>query len=153
MKLFLVRHGEAEGLEKPDEERVLTSQGMESVARIAAHITERFKKPGHLYVSPLIRAQQTAEHFASRWDIPPETVEWLRPATSASAVLEQLNASDCDNVLIGHLPNLGLILGSLVLGMPAKEVVLPKGGVALLEVKEWDVGKAKLRWLLTSDTI
>jgi phosphohistidine phosphatase len=153
MQLYLIRHGEAEGPEKPEAERALTEEGLETVRKIASHVTSHASAPTHLFISPLKRAQQTAEFFADAWQLSGETADWLLPSTPASIVLEQLAQRNTPAALVGHLPNLGLVLSSLVWGMPAREISIPKGGTALLEVTGWEPGAAKLRWLLSPDTL
>jgi phosphohistidine phosphatase SixA len=71
-----------------------------------------------------------------------------------SLVLQELRKYSEEGIaLVGHLPNLGLLLGSLVWGLPPKEVVIPKGGVGFLNLFSWDPGTAKLKWVLTPDVL
>ena len=80
--------------------------------------------------------------------------DWLLPSASPSQLLQQIAASKADSLaLVGHLPNLGLVLGSLVWGLPAKEVVITRGGVACLTTDAWEIGAARLRWLMTPESI
>ena len=154
MHLYLIRHGACEGAEKPDPERALTSEGITDIKKVAAHVTAVSPQPTCIFASPLKRAIQTAELFQVGWDLPIEKQDWLLPAVSPSEVLEALKSySETDCALIGHLPNLGLLLGTLVWGAPSKEVIIPKGGAAHLIVKSLDPGAAKLRWLITPDSL
>lgn len=154
MHLYLIRHGESEGPEKPDVERELTPKGIADVQKIARHVTSLPPKPKKIFVSPLKRARQTAEFFQNGWDVPLETKEWLLPSANPSEALNALYAfGNTDCALVGHLPNLGLLLGSLVFGIPAKEVVLAKGGIAHLIISDMELGSAKLRWILTPDSV
>lgn len=154
MYLYLIRHGESEGMEKPDAERELTPQGLADVEKIAQHITAQVPRPTKLFSSPLKRAVQTAEFFEKGWNLSVEIQDWLVASAPASQVLDALKQyTDADCALVGHLPNLGLVLGTLVWGPPAKEIVIPKGGVAHLNVEALEPGAAKMRWLLTPETI
>jgi len=154
MNLYLIRHGECEGVEKPDEERALTTEGCKAIEKIAAHVTTLAVPPTKLFVSPLYRAVQTAEFFQKHWDVAIEEKDWLRPSIPPGDVLAALQGyTESDCALVGHLPNLGYVLGCLVWGTSPKEVVIPKGGVAYLTVPTWEAGTAKLRWLLTPDVV
>lgn len=153
MELYLIRHGEAEGPEIPDMERALTPAGRDSIRKMAAHVTTHGSIPTHIFVSPLKRAQQTAAIFADKWQVTPETVDWLQPSTPPSTVLSKLAAVETTVALVGHLPNLGLVLSGLVWGLPAREISIPKAGIAFLEANSWEAGKAKMHWLLSPETL
>lgn len=154
MHLYLIRHGESEEKAIPDEERVLTPAGFQAVRKIARYVTELPDEPTALFSSPLRRAVETARVFSDGWEIPVQTVDWLLPPVEPSRVLEELRKMNYETMaLVGHLPNLGLILGTLVWGLPPKETTLPKGGVALLHVSNYEPGCAKIRWLLTPDLL
>jgi phosphohistidine phosphatase len=153
MLLYLIRHGDSESSAKTDEERALTPEGRESVVQMARHIAQLGAAPAVLLSSPLIRARETAEAFCRAWSMEMRTVDWLLPPLHPSQVLEELRKlRETEIALVGHLPNLGLILGTLIWGLPPKEVVIPKAGVAYLKLTSWDPGTAKLQWLLTPAT-
>ena len=153
MELYLIRHGEAEGPEIPDMERALTAAGREAIRKMAAHVMTHGPTPTHLFVSPLKRAQESAAIFADSWQVTPETVDWLQPSTPPSVVLHKLADIETTVALVGHMPNLGLVLSGLVWGMPPREISIPKGGTAFLEAASWEAGKAKLHWLLSPETL
>lgn len=154
MHLYLIRHGDCEGMEKPDEERALTEAGLQAIERIATYVTALNEPPADIFSSPYRRAIQTAEFFQRGWDRPIEEKEWLLPNVSPANVLDQLaEYAEADCALVGHLPNLGLVLGSLVWGLPPKEIVIPRGGVAHLTLETLEPATAKLRWLLTPESI
>jgi phosphohistidine phosphatase len=153
MILFLIRHGDAEAGAQPDPERCLTPEGREAIVRLARKITGLAEAPSLLLSSPFTRAIQTAEAFRDGWDIPLQIVDWLVPQAEPSKVLSELGRRPEQSVaLVGHLPCLGLLLGTLVWGLPPKEVVLPKGGAACLSLSRWEAGSAKLKWLLSPET-
>ncbi len=153
MHFYLIRHGECEGMEKPDADRQLTSQGINDVRKVAQHMTARVSPPQQVFVSPLRRAQQTAELFDA-WLAPISIQEWLLPTARPTEVLAALQAfegQDC--ALVGHLPNLGLLLGTLVWGTPVKEIVMARGAAAHLILDQFEPGSARLQWLITPDSI
>lgn len=77
LKIWLIRHGESSanaGLWTVNPAEVeLTALGRTQAAQIARHITQ---SPYLLVVSPLLRAQQTAEFILNRW---PETETQIWP--------------------------------------------------------------------------
>jgi phosphohistidine phosphatase len=154
MNLYIIRHGIAEVLARTDAERALTKEGLKEVQKVAREVSERARKPERIFVSPYLRAKQTAEPFSERWKIKAEIAPWLMPGAEVSDVLQSLE--DCPEesfALIGHMPNLGLVLSALVWGLPPREIALPKGSVALLKTKSWKPGEAKLKWLLNPDLL
>lgn len=152
MELYLIRHGECGGEGSGSEGPPLTHEGNEQVRRISSHILELGAGPSALYCSPLLRAIQTAESFSKVWGLQAQCVDWLLPGASPATVLQKLREMQNDSLaLVGHLPNLGLLLGVMVWGLPPKEVLIPRGGVAFLHFNNWDPGTAKLKWLLSPD--
>src|SRR5262245_66455311 len=140
MKLYLIRHGENEE-GKPDELRSLTPQGRETVEKMAMRVTALEAHPSLLFASPLRRAVETAEIFGKKWDLSPQTEEWLKPMIPPSRVIEELQKiHDSSVALVGHLPHLGLLLAVLMWGFPPKEIVIPKGGAAFLETEVLEPG-------------
>ena len=59
MKLWILRHGEAEPHARSDAQRNLTEHGREQVRQAAAHLIGQ--SIDTILVSPYVRAQQTAE--------------------------------------------------------------------------------------------
>lgn len=82
MELLLVRHGQpawsVDGLSRDDPD--LTDVGREQAARLANRL--RGLDADRLLVSPLRRAQQTAEPLADALDLEPVTHPWLAEITA-----------------------------------------------------------------------
>jgi len=153
MNLYLIRHGDAE-TDKPDEERSLTPSGVEAVKKTAQWVTKATESPAILLSSPLKRAQETAGYFAKGWNVGIETVEWLHADVDPSVVIEALKKRREQSIaLVGHLPNLGLLMGVLLCGLPPKEIMLPKGSIAYLTMKTPEPASARLKWLITPEII
>ncbi|MFO1518842.1 MAG: histidine phosphatase family protein [bacterium] len=153
MHLYLIRHGECEDYGKTDADRALTADGAKAVDKMARHVATLPEKPALLFSSPYLRALQTADYFEKTWGLKKQTAPWLVPGSGASEVVEALQSvGEKEAALIGHLPNLGLVLSAFLWGLPPRELVIPRGGVALLKLKSWEAGTAKLEWLLTPDS-
>lgn len=114
MKLWLLRHGEAEAQARSDAQRELTPHGCKEVKQSAEQL------PGHgvskILASPYVRAQQTAqivrEVLANH---PPlETVNWLTPDGDLAEAVDYLDAHADDNLLlVSHQPFIGELAGWL----------------------------------------
>ncbi|MDL1873155.1 phosphohistidine phosphatase SixA [Deltaproteobacteria bacterium PRO3] len=155
MQLWLIRHGECETNAASDEARLLTPRGLEDVAKVAARAAaEASAAPQAMLSSPFRRAQQTAEAFQAQWGLEIETASWLLPLSGVAAALEALRKRPEEGiVLVGHMPNLGLLLAALLWGLPPREAVLPRAAAALLELPAWEPGAAKLKLFIKPEEI
>lgn len=155
MQIYLVRHAIAElreNWDQPDEARPLTKKGRKKMARIARGLFNQQTKLSHLYASPLVRAAQTAEIIAERFQLKPaEQTELLVPEASPELILPFLNQHEEEAALalVGHEPHVSALLAFLLTGETRAHVPFKKGGVALLESnKPVRAGQCVLRWLL-----
>ncbi len=130
MRLFLVRHAEAEPGE-PDELRTLTAYGH----RQAKELGERFAKhgiqPEAVLSSPLLRARQTADGIAAGVGIDAEPHERLAPGATAADIRAAVAGRGETVVVVAHQPDCGQIAAAIS-GGPAPE--FPAGGVRELEL-------------------
>ena len=144
MKLWILRHGEAEPHgTRPDSERALTPHGREEVLRSAA---ELIGQPlSAIYASPFLRAQQTADIVREALGFAPEirTVEWLQPDYSPQSVAEQLVSVDYA-LLVSHNPLVGNLLGYLQHGHVQDPEAVRTAGLAELEGEGPLAGAMKL---------
>ncbi|MFQ6572963.1 phosphohistidine phosphatase SixA [Pseudomonas sp. UM16] len=114
MKLWVLRHGEAEQRARTDAERELTPRGREQVVRSAARLLGT--PPQVILASPYVRAQQTAGlvHEALGFDRPVQTVAWLTPDTDPQKVIAELDTLGLEHVLlVSHQPLVGNLVGLL----------------------------------------
>lgn len=106
MKVWVLRHGEAEGHARTDAERNLTAHGREEVLRSAGHLIGQPVRA--IIASPYVRAQQTAQLVREALGFEPEirTVPWLTPESNPLEVLKHLDNDD-DVLLVSHQPFVG----------------------------------------------
>lgn len=117
MKLWILRHGEAQPQAPSDAERELTAHGRDEVLSSAAHLLG--KSVTRIIASPYIRAQQTAElvHQVLGLQEPILTVSWLTPDIDPKVVLSHLDKYSSEDVLlVSHQPLVGSLVGGLVHG-------------------------------------
>ena len=112
MKLWILRHGEAEGHARTDAERNLTEHGRGEVLRSAAHLIGQ--PISAIIASPYVRAQQTAQLVRDALGFEPQirTVPWLTPDGNPLHVLEKLDTDD-NVLLVSHQPLVGSLISFL----------------------------------------
>lgn len=118
MDVYFLRHGQAEKQADCDENRVLTSQGEETIRRLGAVLRSRQILPTHLYASPYERTVQTAEILNQSLPQPLDltTKKRLRcgaKTTKILALLEKHKKEDCI-ILVGHMPDFAEITQALL---------------------------------------
>lgn len=133
MKLWLLRHGEAEPRARTDAERKLTAAGALEVERAAAHLRDQPLQA--ILASPYQRAQQTAEIVRQALDFsgPVETVPWLIPESDPNDAMLYLDRrTEQSLLLVTHQPFVGAFGGWLVSGH--RDAPLPMATASLAEL-------------------
>ena len=158
MQLLVIRHGIAEdpstvaATGQDDSGPPLSKEGKQMMKGVAAGLRELVEKVDVIGASPLLRAQQTAQIIAKAYnDLPVATVEELLPESDPPALMTWLRQHTARNAvaIVGHQPNLGLVVTWLMSGGKASRVALTKGGTCLLEFSESvSAGNGTLQWLL-----
>lgn len=131
MELILWRHAEAEPGE-PDLGRKLTAKGEKQARRVAEWLHTRLPQTAKIYVSPAMRAQQTAQALAEISHYKLRTLDELAPGASVADVLAVAGWPSAKSaiVIVGHQPTLGHVASELLSGA----------------VQDWPVKKGGLWW-------
>ncbi len=124
MKVFLVRHGDADadipdGL--TDDARALTIKGRHTVAAHFKALGDRVGRPDWVLCSPLVRAVQTATLLTTAigYEGPVRAHRSLLPDGPVGALDTLLEAHEGETlVLVGHQPSMGAMAAHL-LGLQA----------------------------------
>lgn len=132
MKLWVLRHGEAEGHARTDAERNLTEQGRSEVLSSAAHLIGQ--PISAIFASPYVRAQQTAQLVRDALGFEPEirTVPWLTPDGNPLQVLQKLDTDD-NVLLVSHQPLVGSLISLLQHGHQRQPQPMSTASLAELE--------------------
>lgn len=159
MQLLVIRHAIAEEREPHatagghDDDRPLTPFGKRRMRRNAEGLRRAASHIEVLAASPLVRAQQTARIVADEYHLAEvETVEALRPDRHPRELLAWLAKQPPDAMVavVGHDPQVAMLVTWCLAGSEEPSVVFKKGGVALIDFdKKPTAGKGKLHWLLT----
>ncbi|PNG15180.1 phosphohistidine phosphatase SixA [Stutzerimonas stutzeri] len=134
MRLWLLRHGQAEPKARTDAQRNLTDVGRREVEGAAAPLQDQSLQV--ILVSPYQRAQQTAEivRQALGFTGPVETVPWLTPDSDpADAMLYLDRRTEQRLLLVTHQPLVGVLGGWLVSGH--RDAPLPMATASLAELE------------------
>jgi phosphohistidine phosphatase len=141
MDLILWRHADAgTGTDGPEDlQRALSSKGEIQAERMANWLNLRLPETTKIFVSPALRAQQTARALKRKF----RTEEKLAHDRSLEEALECCGfpGSKQTALLIGHQPTLGLIATHLLSGLadsPAMSIT--KAGVVWLRHRERNAG-------------
>ena len=160
MNLFILRHGiavERDPSSFPDDsKRPLTLKGEDRIRLVCDAIREMDISFDQILSSPFLRARQTADIVASELNL--RTVlgfrDELKPGADFKALIRRINLlrpAPENILLVGHEPDLSLLISQLISGQSETLVDLKKGGLAKLEIKERlrPARCATLNWLLT----
>jgi len=145
MKLWLLRHGEAEPRARTDAERNLTEQGRLDVRVIAAHL--RNQPLQTILVSPYQRAQQTAEIVRQELGFSGtfETVPWATPDSDLREAMLYLDRRPEQHLLlVTHQPFVGTLGGWLVHGQRDESLPMATSSLAELEGEALAAGLMRL---------
>lgn len=125
MKLFLMRHAEAETSEKvmkKDADRRLTEAGRLQVRVAANKLKEKLAQQDEsievILTSPYVRAVETADIVATALGLDGKVfkTEALSPGADANKIrqIEDQYRDSGNLLLVGHEPDLGVIAGQLL---------------------------------------
>ncbi|MBV8151867.1 MAG: phosphohistidine phosphatase SixA [Candidatus Eremiobacteraeota bacterium] len=152
MKIYFLRHGEAgdrETWKGDDNERPLTDDGIERMKREAKAICNLDLDLDAIVTSPLVRAKQTAEIVAKALDLKDKLVE--DPDVGLDLDVKRLQGvltkfPKAEGImLVGHDPSMSETIGRLI---GDARVILKKGGMACVEVRDPASGRGELAWLV-----
>ena len=137
MKLWLLRHGEAEPTARSDAMRNLTAYGRQQVGEAAEHLRDRPLQV--VLVSPFVRAQQTADVLCEALAFSGNrvTVPWLAPESDLRHTLRELAAyPQPELLLVTHQPLVGALAGFLIHGHRQQPLPMNTASLVLLEGDE-----------------
>ncbi len=161
MRLYLVRHGEAErvsGQITRDADRKLTATGEETSLLVGRALGRIDPSISTILTSPLIRAVQTGTLIKNvLGDKPAQRAsEVLKPGFRPKDLLKELFAlSPAESVVaVGHEPDLSRCLGYLIADASHLSVAMTTGAVGGVELRgSASSYEADLLWFLTPQTV
>lgn len=117
MKLYLLRHGEAEAYSLNDKSRALTERGITHAQMAANWLAKVVDGPVSLWASPYLRTQQTAKPIAEALAVDIVNHECLTPDMTPQKVVDELIHEQGNIILVTHLPLVGRLASLLMEGV------------------------------------
>ena len=117
--LILLRHGESADKQhgQADFERVLTTRGIDSIIRLAAHLSNEKIIPDYALVSPATRTKQTAQILLDALDLKLnqnfETDIFNGDDLVYKSLVESVSVDWNYFLLVGHNPSISALVGRL----------------------------------------
>jgi phosphohistidine phosphatase len=146
MKLWILRHGEAEPRKTTDAERALTARGRSDAAAAGRFLQQHTKPALVIAASPYLRAQQTA--LAAQESLPGTeliTVEWCTPDDDPLLAIDYLAfRSDAELLLVSHQPFVSELVGLLLDGNTRLGPPMHTASLVELDVPIMALGQASL---------
>lgn len=154
MTVYLVQHGNPVPKEE-DPDRPLSAQGRIDVEKMAAFLKRSGVRIEEVFHSTKTRARQTAELIAAILNprITPMEKRGLSPMDDVRVIAEELEQSEQDLMIVGHLPHLAKLSSFLTTGSKDRPVIrFQQGGVVCLkrdqEYKGWTIA-----WMLVPEIL
>ncbi len=155
MKLYCMRHGEAEPIPSGQKGRALTEKGVKEIEQMANYLSEQGVVIHHIMHSSKRRAQETAQILANTLQIQAvtECKSLLSPEADVDLLLEMIKTWHEDTLLVGHLPFLPKLVSALVVEEPTLFPIVnyPPGGIVCLEY--YDAGRFVINFVLRPDML
>jgi phosphohistidine phosphatase len=152
MRIWVLRHGEAERQTQYDPDRILTARGVEDAKAAGTVLSNLVSSALQIFASPYQRAQQTAQ--AAALALPHRninTVNWLTPDIDPREALRSLaqvraieNVTSSDILLVSHQPLVSALIGVLIDGDYRAGPPMNTASLGELELSMVGVGCAKL---------
>jgi len=135
MRLWILRHGQAEPHAAIDADRSLTPAGQAEVRAMGGLLA---RQPlDAILASPYVRAQQTAALVRSELGFAQDvgTAPWLTPDDNPSEVVRFLSErSDRHLLLVSHQPLVSQLISLLVEGNRAAHYPMPTAALACIDL-------------------
>ncbi|MFA7554396.1 MAG: phosphohistidine phosphatase SixA [Spongiibacteraceae bacterium] len=149
MNILIMRHGEAETYAESDAKRSLTELGCQQ-ARLAGECLQQLDLSfDQVWVSPYIRAQQTADELLSGYgQLRRKVCEHLEPDAKISLIIDLLAACGKQNILlVSHQPLVSSLISMLESGNTRSGPPMSPASMALLSADILLPGCSQLQWL------
>lgn len=147
MLLYLVRHGDALDPSR-DPQRSLNRMGQDDARRIGEALGRIGVRVDMISCSTKLRAKQTAQIIAKHVSTSePIEVPGLAPNDPVEPVIQRIEESDIDEMLVGHLPFMEIIASRLLTGNVNPQAVQFQSASACCLERTGD-GFWTLHWLI-----
>lgn len=149
MKIVIMRHGDAQLHADSDQSRQLTSYGRLEAGKAGQCLVDLAMSFDEVWVSPYIRAQQTADEVGALFShFPRHIVDTVTPGNSPADILDLLSSCRAECLLIiSHNPFVSLLVEWLVGSSSIGEVCMGTASVACIDIDDVLPGCGQLQWV------
>ena len=145
MRIFVMRHGQAQAMARSDQSRELTSHGKCEAENMASWLVNQKKHFDAIFVSPYVRAQQTAKIVKNILVTQTSltTLDFITPEDSAKKMHDFIDVNFIDNtqaevLIVSHMPLVSYLVAEFTGGMKA-----PLFQTASIAEIEYDINSAQ----------
>ena len=145
MRIFVMRHGQAQAMAHSDQSRELTSYGKFEAENVASWLVNQKKHFDAIFVSPYVRAQQTAKIVKSILVTKTSltTLDFITPEDSAKKMHNFIDVNFIDNpqakvLIVSHMPLVCYLVAEFTEGLHA-----PLFQTASIAEIEYDINSAQ----------
>jgi phosphohistidine phosphatase len=152
MKVFVLRHGQAEAQQTTDDARNLTPKGRADIATSVQSSLSELTQVQEIWASPLVRTQQTAMIvreilLAQGVHVSIKTTDLITPESNPADLFDLLQTSSLNSVLLAsHMPFVGGFL-DVFCGSARGHHSMNTSSMALVECDLPAKNCGDLRWL------
>ena len=147
MKLWILRHGEAEPRTTTDEARALTKHGRKEAEGAGHSLAKHAGAALVALASPYRRAQETAAVALGEFKHTPTllTVDWCTPEDDPREALKHLvTRPEAELLLVSHMPFVSALAGLLIHADPSAGPSMHTGSLLELDLPTVGAGTAHL---------
>jgi phosphohistidine phosphatase len=126
MQIFVMRHGQAQTMAHSDQSRELTSHGKFEAENMASWLVNQKKHFDAIFVSPYVRAQQTAQIVKNILVTQTSltTLDFITPEDSAKKMHNFIDLNFIDNpeakvLIVSHMPLVSYLVAEFTAGIDA----------------------------------
>lgn len=150
MKIYLLRHADAEGARTTDAARELTGLGFEQAKAAGRFCLRSGITPALILTSPYRRARQTAECVGEALGIEPQNAAFLTSGMEPETGLAELQAYQqlSEVMIVGHQPDLSLLAAALLGLEDAENLAVGKASLMCIEAGRVGLREGTLRFFV-----
>ena len=151
MRLYLLRHAEAEPHRADDFSRRLTEKGESQILRVGEFLKGHDVRPELILSSPVLRAKETAAIVAEVLGMdPPTDAPWLACGMNPERAISELSGyAKLDSLMIvGHEPDFSSLIASLLDLSRSPSVQVGKASLTCINLLRIQSGSGILQFLL-----
>lgn len=152
MELYLAQHAESKSKEE-DPERGLSDLGFANIRKVAGFAKNMNICVNSIYHSDKLRAKQTANELAKT--INPisglKQRDGIAPMDDITSMKEEINKSDKNLMIVGHLPYLDKLTSALLCEDENKNIVSFQNGCIVKLVRTDEANSWSIKWMIAPE--